>query len=289
LQAKLAAIGIASVYGGPHSNHATEMSLVSFPDGSYLELMGIQANAEPQALSQHTWVKFLKENAGPCAWAMREKNLAAEVSRLKAAGITVSAPVASGRTRPDGVRLEWETSDVGGDTRGTFFPFLIQDRTPREQRAYPQGKPVTKEFRGVTRVVIAVRNLDDAIRRYRQAYGVPRPIKQVDQSFQGYLALLGNLPVVLAQPLNAESSGLAKARALSFWARSIRDTFRRRQRRAGLAPKSPGSIRRNWAGAWGLRRSGSLRCYTATSDAKEDSRKWWWWVYRWASGHEAQV
>src|SRR6185369_7705272 len=40
LQARLAAIGIASVYGGPHSNHATEMSLVSFPDGSYLELMG---------------------------------------------------------------------------------------------------------------------------------------------------------------------------------------------------------------------------------------------------------
>ncbi len=34
---------------------------------------------------------------------------------------------------------------------------------------------------------------------------MPPPIKQVDQSFQGYLALLGNLPVVLAQPLNARS------------------------------------------------------------------------------------
>jgi hypothetical protein len=150
-------------------------------------------------------VKYLKEDAGPCAWAMREKDLAAEVSRLKTAGITVSAPVGSGRTRPDGVRLEWETSDVGGGARGTFFPFLIQDKTPREQRAFPQGKPMTKEFRGVTRVVIAVRNLDDAIQRYRQAYGVPKPIKQVDQSFGGYLALLGNLPVVLAQPLNAGS------------------------------------------------------------------------------------
>ena len=85
------------------------------------------------------------------------------------------------------------------------FPFLIQDRTPREQRAFPLGKPVTKEFRGVTRVVIAVRNLDDAIERYRKAYGVPRPIKQVDKSFEGYLALLGDLPVVLAQPLNAGS------------------------------------------------------------------------------------
>lgn len=205
MQARLLAVGIASVYGGAHTNHATEMALVSFPDGSYLELMGIPPNADAAAVSQHVWAKFLQQDAGPCAWAMREKNLAGEVSRLKAAGVAVSAPVASGRTRPDGVRLEWETSDVGGDTRGTFFPFLIQDRTPREQRAYPQGKPVTKEFRGVTRVVIAVRNLDDAIKRYRQAYGAPPPIKQVDPSFQGYLALLGNLPVVLAQPLNAGS------------------------------------------------------------------------------------
>ncbi len=182
MQAKLAAVGIATVYGGAHSNHATEMALVSFPDGSYLELMGIPTNADTQAVAGHVWAKFLKENGGPCAWAMREKDLAAEVSRLKAAGIAVSAPVGSGRTRPDGVRL-----------------------TPREQRAFPQGKPVTKEFRGVTRVVIAVRNLDDAIKRYRAAYGVPPPIKQVDQSFQAYLALLGNLPVVLAQPLNAGS------------------------------------------------------------------------------------
>jgi catechol 2,3-dioxygenase-like lactoylglutathione lyase family enzyme len=205
MQAKLAAVGIASVYGGAHSNHATEMALVSFPDGSYLELMGIHPQAEAEAVGRHVWAQFLKENAGPCAWAMREKDLAAEVSRLKAAGVAVSAPVGSGRTRPDGVRLEWETSDVGGEARGTFFPFLIQDRTPRAQRAFPEGKPVTKEFRGVTRVVIAVRNLDDAIARYRRAYGVPRPIKQVDRSFEGYLALLGDLPVVLAQPLNAGS------------------------------------------------------------------------------------
>ena len=108
MQAKLAGVGIASVYGGAHSNHATEMALVSFPDGSYLELMGIQPHADAAAVAGHVWAKFLRENAGPCAWAMRDKNLAAEVSRLKAAGVSVSAPVASGRTRPDGVRLEWE-------------------------------------------------------------------------------------------------------------------------------------------------------------------------------------
>ena len=42
MQAALNALGIATVYGGAHSNHATEMALASFPDGSYLEVMGLQ-------------------------------------------------------------------------------------------------------------------------------------------------------------------------------------------------------------------------------------------------------
>ena len=48
MQSDLSAIGIPSSYGGPHSNRATEMALISFPDGSYLELIAIQANADPQ-------------------------------------------------------------------------------------------------------------------------------------------------------------------------------------------------------------------------------------------------
>ena len=205
LQSALAGEGIPSVYGGPHTNQTTEMALVSLADGSYLELMGVQAGADPQRVDQHEWGKFLKANAGPCAWAAREKDMEAEVQRLRAAGIAVAAPVKSGRQRPDGVRLDWETSDVGGGTRGTFFPFLIHDFTPREQRAFPQGKPVTRDFNSIAKVVIAVRSLDDGIRRYRQAYGVPPPIKQVDKTFGAYLALLGSLPVVLAQPLTQDS------------------------------------------------------------------------------------
>jgi len=205
MQAALESVGIQTVYGGPHSNHATEMALVSFPDGSYLELIAIQPNADPQAVAQHEWAKFLKSDGTPCAWAARLKDLTAEVKRLTAAGVPVSAPVKSGRTRPDGVRLEWETSELGTGTRGTFFPFLIHDFTDRNQRAFPQGKPVTKDFHGITRVVVAVKNLEDAIKRYQQAYSVPPPIKQADKGFQAYLALLGGIPVVLAQPLNADS------------------------------------------------------------------------------------
>jgi hypothetical protein len=177
------------------------MALVSFPDGSYLELMAPQANADPQALARQPWTKFMQADGGPCAWAVREKDVAAEVQRLRAAGIAVSAPVRNGRQRPDGVRLDWETAQVGTEPNGTFFPFLIHDFTPREQRAFPQGKPLNKDFGGVTKVVIAVRDLDASVKRYSQAYGNPPPIKQVDKSFGAHLALLGGTPVVLAQPL----------------------------------------------------------------------------------------
>jgi hypothetical protein len=205
LQAALKSVGLASVYGGAHNNHATEMSLISFPDGAYLELMGIQPKADPEAVARHVWAKFLSGDAGPCAWALREKDLNAEVQRLRSAGIAVSAPERNGRLRPDGVRLDWETSDVGAFLRGTLFPFLIHDFTPRRDRAFPQGKPVTRDFRGISYVVIAVKNLDDAIKRYHEAYAVPPPIKQADKDWGAYLALLGNVPVILAQPLNADS------------------------------------------------------------------------------------
>src|ERR1700750_910069 len=151
LQAGLKAAGIDSVYGGAHTNHASEMALTSFPDGSYLELMGIQTAADPAAVRAHEWSSFLTGNAGPCAWALRPKDINAEVARLKAAGVAVTGPDDGGRQRPDGAKLAWKTSNIGLGVRGTFFPFLIQDQTSRDQRVYPQGKPVTRDFRGIAR------------------------------------------------------------------------------------------------------------------------------------------
>src|ERR1700749_3967339 len=70
MRAKLAEVGIPSEYGGPHSNHATEMALTSFPDGSYIEMIAIQPDADPAAVAAHEWSKALRSNAGPTAWAL---------------------------------------------------------------------------------------------------------------------------------------------------------------------------------------------------------------------------
>ena len=205
MQSTLAALGIPSEYGGPHSNHATEMALTSFPDGSYLELIAIQPNADPAAVAAHYWSKSMQNDAGPAAWALRPKDLAAEVKRLQASGVVVTSPTRAGRARPDGVGLEWETANVGKEPNGTFFPFMIRDFTPREQRAYPGGKPTTQDFSGVARVVIAVRDFNASIKRYRDAYDLLMPVQLEDSRFGARLASFLGTPVVLATPLNKDS------------------------------------------------------------------------------------
>ena len=197
--------GIPTEYGGPHSNHATEMALASFPDGSYIELIGIQRQADPAAVAAHTWGRFLSDSGGPCAFALRVTDTGAEIKRLSSAGVRVGDAEKSGRTRPDGVALAWETADVGSGPRGSFFPFLIRDLTPRENRVNPSGRPTSTRFRGVGLVVIGVGNLERSIAQYRKAFQLPEPKRQRDESFGADLAWFEGTPVVLAAGLTSDS------------------------------------------------------------------------------------
>jgi hypothetical protein len=205
MQAQLASIGIPSEFGGLHSNGATQMAVSSFPDGSYLELIAPQTNPDPKALAAHYWSKPMLGNAGPAAWAVRSNDIAAEVKRLSTAGVAVAAPMKSGRRRPDGTQLDWETARVGDEPQGTLFPFLIRDFSPRDARAFPSGHPTTTEYNGVKQVVIAVRDLKASIARYRKAYALPAPSVQDDQNLSAHLATFAGTPVVLAQPISTNS------------------------------------------------------------------------------------
>lgn len=194
---------IPTEYGGRHSNQATEMALTSFSDGSYLEFMAIQPNADPAKLDAHVWVKFLKSNAGPCAFAIRFTD--SEAERLRTAGILMNGPEHGGRTRPDGARLAWETTSVGSAVRGTFFPFLIRDVTPRQNRAYPSGKPTTDQITGIGMVVIGVGDLDEAIAQYRRTFRLSEPQRLRDPKFDAELAWFEGTPIVLAHGLSGAS------------------------------------------------------------------------------------
>jgi hypothetical protein len=191
------AAGIPTEFGGKHSNGITEMALSSFADGSYFELIAPQAGA---SVAAHYWGEFMTKNAGPCAWAVASKSIAQDAKRLAAANVKVEQQK-SGRKRPDGVELKWETATVGPPPQGSFFPFLIWDETPRDRRVFPQGKPTTDKISGVRFVVVAVRDLGEAAGKYRAAFGLPEPRKQDDAGFGAHLAWFEGTPVVLASPI----------------------------------------------------------------------------------------
>jgi catechol 2,3-dioxygenase-like lactoylglutathione lyase family enzyme len=195
LQSQFAAAGIPSEYGGKHTNGLTEMAIASFADGSYLELIAAQ---KPTGAAEHYWGKFIDANAGPCAWAVSVPDVAAAVPG--------SHPARSGRSRPDGVKLEWESASIGPEAQGTFFPFFIHDLTPRERRAFPHGKPSAPRFSGVAHVVIGVQDLDLAIDRYRKAFHLSVPKRLDDQMLQAHLAFFEGTPVVLASPLRGSTA-----------------------------------------------------------------------------------
>ncbi|HLH43798.1 MAG TPA: VOC family protein [Bryobacteraceae bacterium] len=195
----LASVGIPTEYGGAHSNGLTEMALSSFQDGSYLELIAPLAGADP---SSHYWSRFMKANAGPCAWAIRGESparLEQRAAKLNAAGIAALTEKA-GRKRADGIDLLWETARLGPPPQGSFFPFLIADQTPRDLRAFPSGHPAGSNLAAVRYVVVAVTNLFDAIAKYRLAFGLPAPQRQDDPSLGAHLAWFPQSPVILASP-----------------------------------------------------------------------------------------
>ena len=201
LQAELALAGVPSEYGGKHSNRATEMAIASFQDGSYLELMGKQANADPAKFAASHWAKFLVDNAGPCGWAVQSSDLAGELKRLQSIGVQVGNVEKLGRNRADGVHLQWEMAQIGSEGHGVFFPFLIRDLTPREQRVNPSGKPTAPQFAGILKIVIAVKDLDEAVVRFRKAYELNAPKRQVDSTLGANLAVFSGTPIVLASAL----------------------------------------------------------------------------------------
>jgi len=204
MQAEFARAGIRTEYGGKHTNGLTEMALASFADGSYLELIAAQ---DPRAgAAQHYWGKFIDANAGPCAWAIRADDLEDSAKRLDA---KVSS---GGRKRPDGAVLQWHSAAIGPDVQGTFFPFMIHDDTERALRAYPSGKPTMPEWRGVAEVYIAVRDLAEAVKRYRAAFQLAEPLKKFDKTLGAETASFRGTPVVLA----AAQSGWLAARVEKF-------------------------------------------------------------------------
>ena len=190
-------IGLRATYGGQHANGLTHMDLLTFADGSYLELIAPVGPEHGAAGMMVGWLERMRGNAGAGAWAVRSDDIHADANRLRAAGMEVHGPETGGRKRPDGAVLQWETAIVGPGPAGSVLPFIIQDKTERAWRVPPPE--ASSPIQGVARVVLGVRDIGESIALFRDAYQWQAPVFEEHPEF-GRTAVFPGTPVVLAEP-----------------------------------------------------------------------------------------
>jgi catechol 2,3-dioxygenase-like lactoylglutathione lyase family enzyme len=121
-------LGFIVTRGGVHANRATHNALITFANGTYLELLA--ATGEPPRPDLIDFSVLLRSGEGLVGFALRSDDLDAEAARLRAEGLAVDEVIPGERHRNDGTVIRWKLALIGGG----FAPFLIQDVTPRAWR-----------------------------------------------------------------------------------------------------------------------------------------------------------
>ncbi len=188
-QADYTALGFVVVPGGEHSDGTTHNALVSFADGTYLELIAFK---KPNP--DHHWWQYEARGEGLIDFALLPDDITAEVTAIRRCGLDLQGPFPGGRVRPDGQQISWQTAMA--TTRD--LPFLCADVTPRELRV-PGGDAWThfNGVSGVARLGIVVSNLTESLSRYQALLGSP---PQAQNQAGEATFTIGAAAVVLTEP-----------------------------------------------------------------------------------------
>ncbi len=162
-------LGFTVREGGVHANRATCNALITFADGTYLELLA--ATGEPPLSGLVDFGRLLVGGEGLVGFALRSPDLDGEAARLRTEGFSVGAVIPGERRRTDGTPVQWKLALLADG----FAPFFIQDVTPQEYRIPRVPALITHAngARGLHGVEIAVRNLPGAAERYARLFGLP--------------------------------------------------------------------------------------------------------------------
>ncbi len=195
-----ARVGLATDYGGIHSNGATHFSTLGFMDGSYLEIVSVRQPGQQAPV----WQRHIETDGGACAWSIMVDDMHLIGSRLANLGIPLDGPRASARRRPDGESIESEIMFVGADGMGSLHPFMVSDHTPRRNRVQVSDSVRDSELEGIDSVVIAVPDAEVAAIELQRVYGAGEPIDIDCSAFPGRVMLLEGEPVSLVSPGSAD-------------------------------------------------------------------------------------
>lgn len=187
-------LGFTVVVGGEHTDGATHNALVSFADGSYLELLAFQRPAP-----QHRWWRHTAAGAGLIDFALLPGAIADDVAAARARGLDLVGPNPGGRARPDGVRLEWQTAFA----KRPDLPFLCGDVTPRELRVPGADSwDHANAAAGVATITIAVHDLEASAAAYSALLGLEPAVERGRHIFR-----LGAAAIILRALADDEPDG----------------------------------------------------------------------------------
>jgi hypothetical protein len=191
-------LGFTVVPGGKHPVGSHNV-LISFSDGSYLELIGFYRDA-----IDHRWWEPLQTGERLVDYCLQTDELRGDTEKLRAAGVAINDPVPWSRTRPDGYELKWLLSLATGSHRG-IAPFLIQDVTPRNERI-PQQFDHDNGAVGIDTVTVAVDELSQVERWYSAVLRRSgMPVVRTELGAEGLRFLVGPHAVEFLMPADPSS------------------------------------------------------------------------------------
>lgn len=158
------ALGFTVYPGGVHHGGVSHNALVIFADGSYFELIAYR-----QAAPEVRWWQVLsKAGEGFVDFALLPENTERDVASARQRGLDLDGPIAGGRLRPDGARLDWQivrpkTNDL---------PFWCGDVTPRALRV-PEGdmRVHANGVTGIASLQVAVNDVAESATRFAALVG----------------------------------------------------------------------------------------------------------------------
>lgn len=133
-------VGVRPGLGGQHLGRGSRNALLALGATSYLEVIGpdpeqpLPARPRPFGMDRLSAPKLV-------TWALRVEEIDARVAAARAAGFDLGDVQSMSRTRPDGLRLDWQLTSRRDPLPGDgLAPFLIAwGATPHPATTAPRG------------------------------------------------------------------------------------------------------------------------------------------------------
>ena len=209
-------LGFTVVPGGSHPT-GTHNALIAFADGAYVELIAFE-----QKNPQHRWWEAAQKGGGLIDFCMQTDDLTGDRAAFRKAGVEMQ--IAPGeRVRPDGYELRWTLAQPLPPC-AFVAPFLIEDKTPREERV-PREHRHRNGVTGIAAITIAVKDLTGPHRWWSAVLRHDGdPVRREDLYARGVRFMAGPHPLDFLAPEQASSplSPWLAARGAGPWSVTLK-------------------------------------------------------------------